>query len=89
MIFHGQLEALTSACKSSTTKALEDLCTRTSKPDRSVLWERDLSLYVWHECSTDLPSKAGWTGKHNEGDVMHVDGGLSLKSKACTPVVQG
>lgn len=88
-ILHGQLEALTSSCKSSTVKALEELCLKASKPDRSVLWERDLSSYVWYESSTDLPSKAGWTGKQRDSDVMCGEGGLSLKTKACTPVIQG
>ena len=64
-------------------KALDDL---SSKPDRSVLWERDLSLYVWHESSTDLPAN---TRKQFENGNARNEGGLSYKTKACTPVIQG
>ncbi|CAB4013243.1 Conserved oligomeric Golgi complex subunit 1, partial [Paramuricea clavata] len=77
-ILHGQLEALTTSCKTSTTKALEDLSTKPgSKPDRGVLWERDLSLYVWHESSSDLPAK---TGRQPESETAgsEVAAGVSM-----------
>ncbi|XP_028398941.1 conserved oligomeric Golgi complex subunit 1-like [Dendronephthya gigantea] len=85
-ILHGQLEAMADSCKTSTTKALEDLASKGSKPDPSVLWERDLSLYVWHESLGDLPAK---TGKQFENEATRNEGGLTFKTKACTPVIQG
>lgn len=77
---------MTDSCKTSTTKALDDLALKGSKRDPSVLWERDLSLYVWHESSGDLPAK---TGKQSENEATRNEGGgLSFKTKACTPVIQ-
>ena len=50
------------------------------------MWERDLSLYVWHEGSSDLPAK---TGRQVESETTRGEGGLSYKTKSCTPVIQG
>lgn len=87
-ILRGQLEALATSCKSSTTKALEDLGSKGLKPDRNVLWERDLSLYVWHESSSDLPARSG-KQIESETQAARNEGGLLFKTKACTPVIQG
>lgn len=87
-ILRGQLEALGTSCKTSTAKALDDLCFKGPKPDPSVLWERDVSLYVWQESSSDLPARSGRQFE-SETNTAQNEGGLSYKTKACTPVIQG
>ncbi|XP_046839334.1 conserved oligomeric Golgi complex subunit 1-like isoform X2 [Xenia sp. Carnegie-2017] len=87
-ILNGQLEALMGSCKSATKKALDDLhVNQKSQSDRSVLWERDVSLYVWHENSSDLSSK-NVKQLDNEASTFN-ESGLTFKTKACTPVIQG
>ena len=50
--------------------------------DHSVLWERDIALYVWQESPNDVSRADSCTAPHQQ------ESGLALKACACTPAVQ-
>ena len=76
----GLFDATVSSCKNMITKSQDDISVHNTT-DLSVLWEKDIAMYVWHESPNDVPK--------TESTVPHEqDSGLALKARACTPAVQ-
>ncbi|CAH3019344.1 unnamed protein product [Porites evermanni] len=80
VILKGLFDATVTSCKNLITKAQSDIsdCNVTVP---SVLWERDIAVYVWHESPNDVP-------RTDSAVLNEQDSGLTLKARACTPVVQ-
>ena len=56
--------------------------------DLNVLWERDIAMYVWQECPSDVP-RTFWRGTQiNTAANNEQESGLALKARVCTPAVQ-
>ena len=76
----GLFDATVSSCKNIITKSQDEISDRNAT-DPSVLWERDIAMYVWHESPNDVP-------KTDSAVPNDQESGLALKARACTPAVQ-
>lgn len=55
--------------------------------DQSMTCDRDMSSYIWHESSYDMPSANAWANSFETENIREETGGLMLKSRAFTPSV--
>ena len=80
VILKGLFDATVTSCKNLIIKAQSDIsdCNVTVP---TVLWERDIAVYLWHESPNDVP-------RTDSAVLNEQDSGLTLKARACTPVVQ-
>ena len=66
-----------------TITTLEDSGDQT---DSEVIWDRDVTSYLWQELPGDLPT-SGWCMEANHGETVEASS-LTLKAKGCTPAVR-
>ena len=77
-----------SSCKNMITTTLDEISDHNTNTDLNVLWERDIAMYVWQECSNDVP-RTVWRGSQtNNAANNEQESGLALKARVCTPAVQ-
>nr|XP_058952613.1 conserved oligomeric Golgi complex subunit 1-like [Pocillopora verrucosa] len=87
-ILRSLFDATMSSCKNMITNTLDEISDHNTNTDLNVLWERDIAMYVWQECSNDVP-RTVWRGSQtNNAANNEQESGLALKARVCTPAVQ-
>uniref|UniRef100_H0W5X7 Conserved oligomeric Golgi complex subunit 1 n=1 Tax=Cavia porcellus TaxID=10141 RepID=H0W5X7_CAVPO len=81
-------ESISSSSKELLLSALQELesSSGSSTPNKHILFEQNMSLFLWHESPTDLPSDAAWVSVANRPQLAST--GLSMKAQAISPHVQ-
>uniref|UniRef100_H0V179 Conserved oligomeric Golgi complex subunit 1 n=1 Tax=Cavia porcellus TaxID=10141 RepID=H0V179_CAVPO len=81
-------ESISSSSKELLVSALQELesSTGSSTPNKHILFEQNMSLFLWQESPTDLPSDAAWVSVANRPQLA--SSGLSMKAQAISPRVQ-
>ncbi|XP_022785211.1 conserved oligomeric Golgi complex subunit 1-like isoform X1 [Stylophora pistillata] len=88
-ILRSLFDATMSSCKNMITNTLDEISYHNAtNTDLNVLWERDIAMYVWQECPSDVP-RTFWRGTQiNTAANNEQESGLALKARVCTPAVQ-
>ncbi|XP_005402145.1 PREDICTED: conserved oligomeric Golgi complex subunit 1 isoform X2 [Chinchilla lanigera] len=81
-------ESISSSSKELLVSALQELenSTSNSTSNKHILFEQNMSLFLWHESPSDLPSDAAWVSVANRPHLA--SSGLSMKAQAISPCVQ-
>ncbi|XP_053423969.1 conserved oligomeric Golgi complex subunit 1 isoform X1 [Nycticebus coucang] len=81
-------ESISKNSKELLVSALQELesSTSSSTPNKHIHFEQNLSLFLWSESPSDLPSDAAWVSVANRSQVAN--SGLSMKAQAVSPCVQ-
>ncbi|XP_020016576.2 conserved oligomeric Golgi complex subunit 1 isoform X1 [Castor canadensis] len=80
-------ESISSSSKELLVSALQELENSTSNSsNKHIHFEQNLSLFLWSESPSDLPSDAAWVSVANRGHFAN--SGLSMKAQAISPCVQ-
>ncbi|XP_003786216.1 conserved oligomeric Golgi complex subunit 1 [Otolemur garnettii] len=81
-------ESISKSSKELLGSALQELesSTGSSTPNKHIHLEQNLSLFLWSESPSDLPSDAAWVSVANRRQVA--SSGLSMKAQAVSPCVQ-
>ncbi|ELW68363.1 Conserved oligomeric Golgi complex subunit 1 [Tupaia chinensis] len=81
-------DSISSSCKELLVSALQELesSTSNSTSNKHVHFEQNMSLFLWSESPSDLPSDAAWVSVASRGQLA--SSGLSMKAHAVSPCVQ-
>ena len=70
----------------SINEAITNLEDSGDQTDSEIMWDRDVTSYLWQELPGDLPT-SGWCMEANPGETVEASS-LTLKAKGCTPAVR-
>uniref|UniRef100_A0A7N4Q190 Conserved oligomeric Golgi complex subunit 1 n=1 Tax=Sarcophilus harrisii TaxID=9305 RepID=A0A7N4Q190_SARHA len=80
-------DSISSSSKQLLTSALQELeASSSTSPNKQVQFEHNMSLFLWSESPSDLPSDAAWVNVANRSQCA--SSGLSMKAQALSPYVQ-
>ncbi|XP_004860624.1 conserved oligomeric Golgi complex subunit 1 isoform X1 [Heterocephalus glaber] len=81
-------ESISRSSKELLVSALQELesTTGNSTANKHIHFEQNMSLFLWSESPTDLPSDAAWVSVANRPRLAN--SGLSMRAQAISPCVQ-
>uniref|UniRef100_A0A8C3YIE7 Conserved oligomeric Golgi complex subunit 1 n=2 Tax=Catagonus wagneri TaxID=51154 RepID=A0A8C3YIE7_9CETA len=81
-------DSISSSSKELLIAALQELesSPRNSTSNKHIHFEHNMSLFLWSESPSDLPSDAAWVSVSNRAQFP--SSGLSMKAQAISPCVQ-
>ncbi|XP_007482766.2 conserved oligomeric Golgi complex subunit 1 isoform X2 [Monodelphis domestica] len=80
-------DSISSSSKKLLVSALQELeASSSTSPNKQVQFEHNMSLFLWSESPSDLPSDAAWVNVANRSQCA--SSGLSMKAQALSPYVQ-
>ncbi|CAH1796613.1 unnamed protein product [Owenia fusiformis] len=82
-IIDTQLDQTLNTHMQNITKVLTDL---SSPNEKSLMHDRDLSSYIWHESPKDIAATNAWLPASSK--TLADGGGLMMKARAFTPTIQ-
>ncbi|XP_074080758.1 conserved oligomeric Golgi complex subunit 1 isoform X2 [Macrotis lagotis] len=87
MLTREGFDSISSSSKQLLASALQELeAPSSTSPNKQVQFEHNMSLFLWSESPSDLPSDAAWINVANRS--QRAGSGLSMKAQALSPYVQ-